>query len=1162
MSQICSNCGFDNPPQMRFCGNCGTRLSETEKFQTSRNDSAGYFTGSVDALIGADLMERFRQAGLEATGQRRNITVLFVDLSDYTNLSSDLDSEDLYHLVQRYIQMLAEEVLKYEGIVDKILGDGLMALFGAPIAHENNAERAVRAALGMQSSIHELNEEFKEILPAPLNIHVGLNAGSVIVGGIGSDLLMDYTAIGDTVNLANRLEEAAEPGSILVSDSVFRSTRALFEFEPGIPLSLKGINRPVEAHRVLGPKSLPGSVRGLEGLQAPLIGRERELQRLLAAFRSLIRNNKGQLVMVTGEAGIGKSRLTREFKQRIDLEDIRILEGSSLTYRRSVSYWIFIDLLYHYLGLAQDSNPSLVSERLVTNVRQVLGRRSGEVLPYLEHLLSLEYHVPGTKERLTYLDASQIRQQIFLAIRDLLIAESHRKPLMLILEDLHWADDASLDLISFLVDSIRDEPIFLYAISRPNQDAALTRIAEHGDKRLGGCFTPIQLQSLSPVQSERLLFELLAIPELPDDLRQQILQSAAGIPFYLEEIIRNLIDERIIHQENGSWKLVPGADTSALRVPENLQDLILARFDRLDSGSRKILQAASVIGREFDLTVLEKVIHPASNEQFERALANLAEKAFISPGEEKPANAYLFRHVLTSDAVYSTLLRKDRENLHGKVAEAIETCFSDRLEGQIEVLAGHYLRSARLDRALHYLILSGQKAGRDYANEQAKRHYEEALRLASRIEHTTRQEVQLHSGLADVLVFIGEYAEARFHYKEALKLVDLGEFEASPEELSSLNRNVSVTHERQGEFDQALIYLTKADSVLGEETASSLIEKAKIFNAIGWIHLLRGNIDAAEHSLYQALDLVEHSKQYDVIASTHNRLGAVAYQKRAYESSAAHVRKSLVLRETIGDVAGVARLYNNLGLLGLIRGNLVDAETNFIQSIEILERIGDAEGIALSYTNLGLVQLDRGDFQNAEGNLVKARATAEQIGHRYYQGLALMYLGHLGTIQFEFLAAEDMLLQSLSIFKELSATDQLIDAAYYLGENCFVQGDVEGALRWVDQARESIESSDGEKIASSVQQGRILRLQGAIARLQGDLDRSEEMLLESATIFGASSEPLESARTFFEIGLLARMQNEHIRARQHFQEARLIFLQIGASFDLRNVEELLNQTHS
>ena len=1147
---------------MRFCGNCGTRLSENEKFQASRSDSAAQFTGSVDALVGADLMERFRQAGLEATGQRRNVTVLFADLSDYTSLSSDLDSEDLYQLVQRYIQLLAGEVLKYEGIVDKILGDGLMALFGAPIAHENNAERAVRAALGMQAGIDKLNEEFKGILPAPLNIHIGLNAGSVIVGGIGSDLLMDYTAIGDTVNRANRLEEAAASGTILVSDSVFRATRVLFEFEPSLPLSLKGISQPVFAHRVLGPKTLPGSVRGLEGLQAPLIGRERELQRLIAAFRGLKKNHKGQLVLVTGEAGIGKSRLTREFKRHIDQRDIRILEGSSLTYRRSVSYWIFIDLLYHYLGLTQDSNPSLSSERLVANVQQVLGRRSGEVLPYLEHLLSLEHRDPGTKERLAFLDASQIRQQIFLALRDLLIADARRKPLVLILEDLHWADDASLDLISFLVDSIQDEPILIYAISRPNQDATLARIAEHGEKRLGGCFTSIQLQSLTPVQSERLLFELLTIPELPEELRYQILQRAAGIPFYLEEIIRNLIDEQVIYQENGSWKLVPGADTRTLRVPENLQGLILARFDRLDTSSRKILQAASVIGREFDLTVLEKVIHPASNEQFERSLANLVEKAFISPGEGKPANEYLFRHVLTSDAVYSTLLRKDRETLHGKVAEAIEKCFSDRLESQIEVLAGHFLRSARLDRALHYLILSGQKASRDYANEQAKRHYEEALRLAARIEHTPRQEALLHSGLADVLVFIGEYAEARFHYNEVLKSIELGEIEASPEEVSSLHRRVSVTHERQGEFDQALICLTEADSALLEGTASSLVEKAKIFNAIGWIHLLRGNIDAAEHSLYQALDLVEHSKQYDVIASAHNRLGAVAYQKREYESSAAHVRKSLVLRETIGDVAGVARLYNNLGLLGLIRGNLVDAENNFIQSIEILERIGDAEGIALSYTNLGLVQLDRGDFQNAEGNLVKARTTAEQIGHRYYQGLALMYLGHLGTIQFEFLAAEDMLLQSLSIFKELSATDQLIDSAFYLGENCFVQGDVEGALHWVDQAKESIESSEGEKIVSSVQQGRILRLQGAIARLRGDLEKSEELLLESAMIFGAASEPLESARTFFEIGLLARLQNEQIRARQHFQEARLIFLQIGASFDLQNVEEMLDQTHA
>ena len=1151
---LCSACGFDNPAGMRFCGNCGARLAWPGSAPLP--DSASQVTDALGSvLMGPNLLERFRQAGLEARGQRRSVTVLFADLSSYTTLSQNLESDDLFDLVQRFIPLLAEDVYKYEGMVDKIIGDGLMALFGAPISHENNTERALRAALDMKESVARLSEELKGQLDVELKLHIGLHTGTVIVGGVGSNMLMDYTAIGDTVNLASRLEQVADAGTILASEAVYRATRALFEFEAIPDLALKGIRQPVTAYRLEGLKTNPESVRGLKGLRAPLVGREPEFEQLKEAVTELVYRKQGRFALVTGEAGIGKTRLTAELKAFVAGTPLQVLEGQSLTYRRSVSYWIFLDLLRKFFEIHPEMPIQQARQQVASRTREFLGDQAGEMLPYIEHLLGLEPAGSASEERLAYLDASQLRQQIFLAVRDLLVAAARRRPLLLILEDLHWADEASIDLLAFLIDSVRREPLMIYVITRPFQDGPLGSIVDQVRKWSPGWFIEIPLKSLSPEQSERLLNELLAIPDLPSELRQQILQRASGIPFYLEEILRMLIDDQVIRQEGGGWRLVPGVRIGSLGVPDNLQDLILARFDRLDPGQRKVLQSASVIGRQFSLPLLADIIHVMDGGALRQRLSQLVEKAFLLPQSDSQEPDYLFRHVLTSDAVYSTLLRRERDELHGEVGEAIERLYADRLESQIEVLAGHFLRSPRLDRALHYLILAGQRAARDYANQQAKQHYMDALKLLSKVAHTTEQALQVHDGLGDVMVFTGEYVEAREQYKKALQALANSGDEGLEQGASALQRKIGTTLERQGDFDQALLHLAEAANILDRHPSQLPEEQASILNDIGWIHFLRGSFDEAHGSLSSAIRLVESSRKYDVVASIYNRLGAVAYQQRAYEQASEHVRRSLELRETIGDMAGVARLYNNLGLLGLIQGNLDDAEANFRQSTERLERIGDAEGITISYINLGLVQLDRGDLSASEINLLRGAASAEQIGHRFYHGQALMYLGRLRTAQGQAEESERFLRKSLRIFEELNAQDNLIDAVYYLGENSIIQGDLSEASEWARKAGRFLNDLQGEEKAISVQRGRVLRLEGAIARMNGEVGQAERLLQESAEIFNASYERLEWARTALELGLLAISQHDSRLARQHFQEARAIFALIGAKVDLKRAEE-------
>ncbi|RPI23611.1 MAG: hypothetical protein EHM70_22300, partial [Chloroflexota bacterium] len=842
----------------------------------------------------------------------------------------------------------------------------------------------------------QLSQKLKESLGVELRVHIGLNAGSVIVGGIGSNLLMNYTAIGDTVNLAQRLEDSAPAGNVFVSDSVYRQTQALFDYVPSPTLRLKGIARPIHGHRLIGPKSKPGSVRGIEGLKAPMIGRDYELHRLLEAADSLIQNGRGHFVLITGEAGIGKSRLTSELKTSVRGSSVTVIEGQSLTYRRTVAYWIFLDLLRNYLGVGADVSAQQVQQKLTETVSDLVGQRSAEIIPYLEHLLSLPPSNAAAAERIRFLDASQLRQQIFLAIRDLFQAEARRQPLILILEDLHWADETSLDLLLFLLDSVRQAPLFLLAISRPFQEGIMAKVVDWANSYIVEHFVNIPLQVLSPTQSEQLLFQLLDIPELIPSLRDHILQRAAGIPFYLEEILRMLIDKGMIQREDGRWALSEGVDTTLLGVPDTLEGLILARFDRLVESQRHILQVASVIGRQFNVAVLQMVLHEIPAESIDQALAQLVGREFILPQPDVANPEFAFRHSLMSDAIYKTLLRRDLKELHGHIGEAIESVYANRLEGQIEILARHYSWSPRREKALHYLTLAGHKAARNYANEQARQHYEQALELMPHVDHSPDQAIQLHAGLADVLIFIGEYQAAREHCQSAQSILT----EADPlvfiEEQNALKRKIATTYERQGDYDQALSCMTEAQKVIESSGQPMNADLAQIYNDIGWIHFRQGNPDEAERNLVQALGLVENTNRYDVIASIYNRLGGIYYQKNDLEQASNFVRKSLVLREEMGDIVAVARSYNNLGLIKWKQGDWNMALDNLQRSIELNATLGDIEAIILLHLNIGLLQTDRGELDEAKAHLEKGRKDARQIGHSFVEGLAELHLSRFG----------------------------------------------------------------------------------------------------------------------------------------------------------------------
>lgn len=738
MVLICKHCQAELPEGMRFCGYCGARLSDPLPILESRQRS-----------------------------QIRHVTVLFADLVGYTAAANRLDSEALYELVQQYTDLLSREVYKYEGVIDKMTGDGIMALFGAPVSYENNTERAVRAALDMQTNFLIWRQQVQQNLNIDLNLRIGLHCGPVIVGEIGSNIVMDYTAIGETVNLAYRLEEIAEPGCIYCSAEIVHQTRAIFDYEQLPEANLKGFDHPIYCYRLIGMKPYAEISRASEGLQAPLIGRQEELAHLLQAARAIQTAHQGKFILICGEAGIGKTRLLQEFKNRLTEEKIPYLEGFSLTYRRSVPYWIFTDLLRHQLGITSKSSPAEITHQIHQSLRSCAAEQTNDLIPYLEYLFSLPTTDPNYLLLFQNLEAYQFRQQIIQAIRSILYPCQPYQPRIWILEDLQWADEVSLSILQSVIADLATTPILILAATRSENIPPLQKFFQAVQSTAAQAVERIELRSLTVEESTALLASLVDFQKFPPKLTQSILDHAAGIPLYLEEILRMLLDAgALVHSPTG---LRPhrSIDGESLGVPVTLQGLIQARFDQLTAFQRTVLQYASIIGHHFSRALLETIL-PVHEEDLQKTLQELIEREFILATPDHPQGEFAFRHMMISEAVYNTLLKKERSRLHSLVGAALESQYSGRLNEVIELLARHYSWGNQPEKALHYLILAAQKAMAGSLYEQAQKHYEHALTLLPNLEGAHQEALQVHLGLGDLYQILGDAKAARAQYLAAL----------------------------------------------------------------------------------------------------------------------------------------------------------------------------------------------------------------------------------------------------------------------------------------------------------------------------------------------------------------------------------------------------------
>jgi class 3 adenylate cyclase len=603
LASRCASCQADLMPGSRFCSSCGQPVAGATPIDDDR-------LSRLAAATPAPLAEKIRAAG-HIDGERKVVTALFADVVGSTTLAEQMDAEEWTAIMNRAFDRLSPVIYRYEGTIARLLGDAVLAFFGAPVAHEDDPIRAVHAALEFINVAREYSAEVSRSHNIRFEIRVGLNTGPVVVGKVGSDLKYEYTAMGDAVNLAARMQSAAKPMTVLISQYTYNFAAPAFDFTDLGWIEVKGKAEPVHVYEVRGLKAVSGPARGLAGLESPMVGRDPELH-FLMQLTAAVETGLGRVAVVIGEPGLGKTRLVAEWKNASTeagtpgRSPLQWAEGHCLSYGRGHAYHLLLDLLRSIIGVASTAEEDETRAALQAKVEDLFGDSALEVFPYLARMLSLQLEGEALK-RVQRLDPQVLQTQYLAAFRRLIGALAARQPLCLICEDIHWADSSSIELLIRLIPLASEAPVLFCFVTRPYREAPGWKLVTAAREVENPQLTELNLLELPEAESRKLVSNLLGLESLPEHIWSLLFKKAEGNPFFAEELIRMLIEEGAIVEEGKSWVLAKEIET--VNIPDNLQGLLLARIDRLPEDAKHTLRVASVIGRQFSLKVLQEVLH-------------------------------------------------------------------------------------------------------------------------------------------------------------------------------------------------------------------------------------------------------------------------------------------------------------------------------------------------------------------------------------------------------------------------------------------------------------------------------------------------------------------------------------------------------------------------
>lgn len=1068
---LCPSCKYSHQPDSTFCDECGHNLQEPEALPDFSEPQS--YTPKF-------LADKILTSRSTIEGERKLVTVLFADVAGFTSMSEDLDPEEVHQIMDGCFQILMNEVHKYEGTVNQFTGDGVMALFGAPIAHEDHAQRACYAALSIQKAISEYGVNLKNNRCIDFKMRIGLNSGPVIVGAIGDDLRMDYTAIGDTTNLAARMENSAEPGTVLVSNNTYKITGNFFEFEVLKKIKVKGKEAPQEAFKLIRKSEVETRIAAsvAKGLTR-FVGRENTMNALIEAYNKT-KSGSGQVIGMVGEAGVGKSRSLLEFRNQLTSGDYSFLEGRCLHYGSAMAYLPFLDILKSYFKITDDDLESLIKQKIEETILNLDPNLKGSLNPFHD-LLSLKVD----DEKYLQVEPAERKIRIFESLRNLFVKESQNKTLIIVIEDLHWIDKISEEFITYFIEWIQNTKILLILLYRPEYTH------QWGSKSL---YTKVGLTQLGSESSSLLVQAILEEREIVPELRELILKRAGGNPLFVEELTYNLIENGSIEKKNHQYILTKKA--SDIQVPDTLQGIIASRIDRVEESLKRVMQMASVIGREFAFRILESIM--GMREELKSNLLNLQGLEFISEKQLFPELEYIFKHALTQEVAYNSLLQNRKKEIHEKVARSIEILYPDRIEEYYELLAYHYRRSDNAQKALDYLDKANQKAARLNAMQEALNYFNEAMELLDTLEETPEnQKCRISLICNQVMVFVQllkfqDYYDllnqfqtivvglddtelsARFysalsaseyflgHFEQTIKIgtkaIELSESAGHPEyayiaywvilwsylwicdydKLHSLKEDVlgllekkfelmlyvhafitsSVAFYHMGQFDKAIKSSKEALKMAEKYSNSSYIAFACTFTA--WPYIQKG--DMAHASEYTEIALRNAKTPRDEI------LARAGHALNLTRSGDAH-QGTEMLAEYVPMFQAV-RYYTALGfvLCFLSEGYLlVDEYDKAVQTLESLLELSGTynmkQSLGIAYYLFGEVAL-KTDPQQAPTYFKKSISIFQKIKAEYYLARAYAGYGRFHKQQGDMAQAREYLTKALEIFERLGVLDE------------------------------------------------------------------------------------------------------------------------------------------
>lgn len=912
-----------------------------------------------------EALERHRATSPNA--ERRQVTVLFADLAGFTAFSAQHDPEEVAALIETSMEVLTQIIDRYGGVVDKYLGDGVMALFGAPVAHEDDPQRALYAALEMPDALRAACDQLG--LAEPFELHIGISTGLVIAGNFGGRGYRSYTVIGDTANLASRLSDHAQTGEALVSPSTWQLTQDAFLFESLPAVHLKGISDPIIPYRLKGRRDLLEATASPQRLQqAPLIGRDAPLAILQEAMRNVV-EGQGACLAVVSEAGLGKSRLVDEVRRRMP-GDLHWLRAQAVSYRQGVPGSFFRQILGAWMGMGEQDDERTLSDRLLLQAKRGSARDELGVITMMS-LLALP--VPADKAvKLGGMGPETLRQQGILAARQWLARRVAIVPTVLVLDDFQWIDTLSQEILTSVLALTDSEQLLVIILSRPP-------LAPWVEARLSG--PPLELKALDEERITQMVQHLLGAPLLSTSLLKMMIERAEGNPFFVEEMVSSLVEQGSLVKGEEGWRPT-SEDPISLTIPTTLQGLLQARIDNLPLAERQLLQLASMLGRSFSRSLLRAVAEREGVWE-EGAFEGLFDGGLLQIRDEN----ILFSHNLSQETAYRSMLLRDRRERHRLIGELMEAQEEEPLEDRLPRLAGHFAASDAPDKGLHYSLLAAERATRLFAHEEALRLYRQALRLwdAVKPERSPRAEIQERVG--DSLALLGRLAQAINSWER----IPLDE-ELDSTLASRILRKLGEAYTATGQHEEAREAFSKG---LARLVTSETSEAAWLWSGLARLLFRVGDNKAAITGAARTLILARRHDIPEVMAHTYNTIGCAYARAGQLQKGISALERSLKLAQSHELHSVACRAYTNLGML-VSQVDPSRAREICSEGLELARRIGDLTNESWLLTSLAVaISHNGGDMQEGLEAVEAAIEIDQALGLESHLPIPLIIKGRV-----------------------------------------------------------------------------------------------------------------------------------------------------------------------